>query len=190
MARINSSSTDSADHRPSVPASTYPTRPEFTASLNRSAMRDVYTAMTNQIRRLAVVASTAMAIMALLLGCGTSTSTTPASDSAATGASATPANMITISNFAFGGELTVAPGATVTVINKDSAQHNVTATDGSFKTANLKQGESATFTAPTKPGRYAFTCTIHPQMTGALVVGAAGGATTAPAGTGGGGGGY
>jgi plastocyanin len=144
--------------------------------------------MTNQIRRLAVVASTAMAIMALLLGCATSTSTTPGSDSAATGASSAAANTITISNFAFGGELTVAPGATVTVINKDSAQHNVTATDGSFKTANVKQGESATFTAPTKPGRYAFTCTIHPQMTGALVVGAAGGATTAPAGTGGGGG--
>jgi plastocyanin len=146
--------------------------------------------MTNQIRRLAVVASTATAIMALLVGCGTSTSSPPASGSATSGASSAAASTITISNFAFGGELTVAPGATVTVINKDSAPHNVTATDGSFKTANLKQGESATFTAPTTAGRYAFTCTIHPQMTGALVVGAAGAATTAPAGTGGGGGGY
>jgi plastocyanin len=77
---------------------------------------------------------------------------------------------ITIKGFAFGQPLTVAPGTTVEVVNTDAAPHNVTATDRSFKTANLNQDETATFTAPTTPGRYEFTCTLHPEMTGTLVV--------------------
>ena len=154
-------------------------------------MQCVYTAMTNQIRRLAVLAATATAIMALLVGCGSSPSATSASGSASSGAGSAAASTITIANFAFGGELTVAPGATVTVVNNDSMPHNVVADDGSFKTANLKQGETATFTAPSKAGRYSFICSIHPRMKGALVVGATGGGTattTAPADTGGSGG--
>jgi plastocyanin len=77
---------------------------------------------------------------------------------------------ITIKGFAFGQPLTVAPGSTVEVVNTDAAPHNVTATDRSFKTANLNQDETATFTAPTTPGRYEFTCTLHPEMTGTLIV--------------------
>ncbi|WP_212612389.1 cupredoxin domain-containing protein [Pseudonocardia hierapolitana] len=77
---------------------------------------------------------------------------------------------ITIKGFAFGQPLTVAPGTTVEVVNTDAAPHNVTATDRSFKTSNLNQDETATFTAPTTPGRYEFTCTLHPEMTGTLIV--------------------
>jgi plastocyanin len=77
---------------------------------------------------------------------------------------------ITIANFAFGQPITVAPGATVTVRNTDTAPHNVTATDGGFATRNIGQNESVTFTAPTRPGRYAFSCTLHPEMTGTLIV--------------------
>jgi plastocyanin len=77
---------------------------------------------------------------------------------------------ITIKGFAFGQPLTVAPGATVEVVNTDAAPHNVTADDKSFKTANLNQDETATFTAPTTPGRYEFSCTLHPEMTGTLIV--------------------
>jgi plastocyanin len=82
---------------------------------------------------------------------------------------------ITIKGFAFGQPLTVAPGATVEVVNTDAAPHNVTAADGSFKTSNLNQDEKATFTAPAAPGRYEFSCTLHPEMTGTLIVEANGG---------------
>jgi plastocyanin len=77
---------------------------------------------------------------------------------------------ITIKGFAFGQPLTVAPGATVEVVNTDAAPHNVTAADGGFKTSNLNQDETATFTAPNTPGRYEFSCTLHPEMTGTLIV--------------------
>jgi plastocyanin len=94
------------------------------------------------------------------------------------GADADPAGRatITITGFAFGQPVTVAPGATVEVVNTDAATHNVTAADGGFETPDLAQGASATFTAPSTPGRYEFTCSLHPEMTGTLVVatGAAG----------------
>ncbi len=77
---------------------------------------------------------------------------------------------ITIAGFAFGQPLTVAPGATVEVVNSDAAPHNVTAADGSFETPDLGQDETATFTAPTEPGTYEFTCSLHPEMIGSLVV--------------------
>jgi plastocyanin len=82
---------------------------------------------------------------------------------------------IRIAGFAFGQPLTVAPGAKVEVVNTDAAPHNVTAADGSFETPDLQQDDTATFNAPTTPGRYEFTCTLHPEMTGTLVVEAGGG---------------
>jgi plastocyanin len=82
---------------------------------------------------------------------------------------------ITIAGFAFGQPLTVEPGAKVEVVNTDAATHNVTAADGSFETPDLKQGDTATITAPTTPGRYEFSCTLHPEMTGMLIVEGSGG---------------
>jgi plastocyanin len=81
-----------------------------------------------------------------------------------------PAASITIADFAFGRPVTVAPGATVEVQNNDSAPHNVTADDGSFATENIAAGGTTAFTAPSRPGRYAFACTLHPEMTGTLIV--------------------
>jgi plastocyanin len=82
------------------------------------------------------------------------------------------AGTITIQNFQFGEPLSVQPGATITVTNKDTAGHNVVADDGSFKTEVLDQNQSGTFTAPTKAGTYKFSCTLHANMTstGTLVV--------------------
>ena len=66
--------------------------------------------------------------------------------------------------------LRVAPGATITVTNRDSTAHTLTATDGSFDTGNLAQNQSKTIKAPTKPGTYDYICNIHQYMTGTLVV--------------------
>ena len=63
----------------------------------------------------------------------------------------------------------VAPGATVTVTNRDDAGHTFTA--DAFDTGTIDGGSSATFTAPAAPGSYSIVCEIHPSMTGTLVVG-------------------
>ena len=69
---------------------------------------------------------------------------------------------ITIKDFKYGSPLTVAPGAQIEVENEDTAGHDVVSDDGKFKTPVLGQGEKATFTAPTKPGTYKFSCSLHP----------------------------
>jgi plastocyanin len=74
---------------------------------------------------------------------------------------------ITIQNFAFGAPLTVRPGATIKITNLDAAAHDVASDDqGKFRTPLLNQNESATLTAPTEPGTYRFSCTVHAQMQG------------------------
>jgi plastocyanin len=74
---------------------------------------------------------------------------------------------ITIQNFAFGAPLTVRPGAMIKVTNADITAHDVASDDDdTFRTPLLNQGESATFTAPTQPGTYRFSCTVHAQMQG------------------------
>ena len=92
---------------------------------------------------------------------------TTTSAAATTGAATSAGGTITIQGFKFGDPITVAPGATVTVTNKDGAAHNVVSDDaGKFTTTAVKQGESTTFTAPTAPGSYKFSCTFHPNMKG------------------------
>ena len=81
---------------------------------------------------------------------------------------------ITIKDFKYGEPLTVAPGTVITVTNEDSAGHDVVSDDGGkFKTPVLGKGEKATFTAPTEPGTYKYSCSLHPGSmsgTGTLVV--------------------
>ena len=70
---------------------------------------------------------------------------------------------VTISNFEFAPETIEAKvGDTITVENKDSAEHTVTATDRSFDTGRFASG-SKTFTV-SKAGRFEYTCTVHPYM--------------------------
>jgi plastocyanin len=78
--------------------------------------------------------------------------------------------VITIKNFAYQGDLTVRPGALVTVRNEDMAPHTLTAVDGSFDTGIIPPGGSATFRAPRALGAYPVTCTLHPRMSATLTV--------------------
>ena len=105
----------------------------------------------------------------LLAACGSSTPTM--SGSAATSASSSGGSSITISNFMFMPmSLSVSPGATVKVTNKDSATHTLTATGGQFNTGNITQNQTKTFKAPSKPGTYHYICSIHQYMMGTIVV--------------------
>jgi len=76
------------------------------------------------------------------------------SDSSATG------THITISNFMFSPmELAVSPGATVSVTNKDSSTHTLTATGGQFNTGDVTQNQTKSFKAPMQAGTYRYIST-------------------------------
>jgi amicyanin len=66
-------------------------------------------------------------------------------------------------------ELTVRPGTTVTWINHDDDPHTVTSTQNVFRSPGLDTDETYSYTF-TKPGTYEYFCTLHPLMTGKVVV--------------------
>ena len=77
---------------------------------------------------------------------------------------------VVIEGFAFSPTpLEVAPGTTITVTNRDSATHTLTADDGSLDTGNLGQGESATVTVG-QAGEIPYFCKIHDYMKGVIRV--------------------
>jgi plastocyanin len=89
----------------------------------------------------------------------------PAGSPAGNGAA--PATL-EIADFSFR-DVTASPGATINLVNRDGADHTVTADDGAFDVA-VAGGSSGSFAAPTAAGTYAFFCAIHPAMQGTLVV--------------------
>jgi amicyanin len=77
---------------------------------------------------------------------------------------------VKIDNFTFGPVTTTVPvGATVTWVNGDDIPHTVVAVDKSFKSKVLDTDEKFSFTF-TKAGTYDYFCSIHPHMTGKVVV--------------------
>lgn len=77
---------------------------------------------------------------------------------------------ISMKDFAFSpGNVHVPVGAKVTWKDEDNAPHIAAAADGSWSTASLLKGQSATITFD-KPGDYLYVCSYHPGMTGRLVV--------------------
>lgn len=80
------------------------------------------------------------------------------------------ATEVKIDNFSFGpGTLTVPPGTTVTWTNRDDIPHTVVSTDGVFKSKVLDTDEKFSFTF-SKAGAYPYFCSLHPKMTGKVVV--------------------
>jgi plastocyanin len=85
-------------------------------------------------------------------------------------ASAALAQNVSIDNFTFTpAVLTIAPGDAVTWTNADDVPHTVTATDHSFRSKPLDTNDrfSQTFAMP---GKYVYFCSIHPHMTGTIIV--------------------
>lgn len=97
--------------------------------------------------------------------------TAPAVTTAPTTTAPAADDRITISGFRYTVPPNVAAGAELTVRNADSAPHTVTESGTKMFDARVDGMETATFTAPSKPGSYAFFCTVHPEMKGTLVVG-------------------
>ena len=77
---------------------------------------------------------------------------------------------VKIDNFVFGpAAITVPVGTTVTWINRDDIPHTAVSTDKMFKSKVLDTDEKFSFTF-SKPGTYEYFCSIHPKMTGKVLV--------------------
>jgi plastocyanin len=124
---------------------------------------------TRRFRGGAVVLVLAAAL--LLAACSSGGGSASSSGSSSSGSAATSTKAITISNFMFSPmHAAVAPGSTVSVTNKDSVTHTLTATAGQFDTGDIGPGQTKTFTAPSKAGTYDYICNIHQYMMGTIVV--------------------
>lgn len=66
-------------------------------------------------------------------------------------------------------DVTASPGGVIDIANSSGAPHTFTADDGSFD-AQVAAGETATVTAPTAAGEYAFHCEVHSSMQATLTV--------------------
>ena len=77
---------------------------------------------------------------------------------------------VKISNFTFSPpQVTVKAGTTVTWTNDDDIPHTVTSSTLAFKSAALDTDDKFSFTFTT-PGTYKYFCSLHPHMTGTIVV--------------------
>ena len=77
---------------------------------------------------------------------------------------------VKIDNFSFGpAAITVPVGTSVTWVNRDDIPHTVVSTEKVFKSKVLDTDEKFSYTF-TKPGEYPYFCSIHPKMTGKVVV--------------------
>ena len=83
---------------------------------------------------------------------------------------AAPGASVKIANFTFQAPvLTVKPGTAVTWINGDDIPHTIVAKDSGFRSKVLDTGDRFTFTFA-KAGEYDYFCSIHPRMTGKIIV--------------------
>lgn len=77
---------------------------------------------------------------------------------------------IRIDNFTFTPqEVTIAPGTTVRWVNHDDIPHTVVEAARSFKSKTLDTEDSFEMTF-TSPGNFSYFCSLHPHMTGKVVV--------------------
>jgi amicyanin len=96
----------------------------------------------------------------------------PASASATTADAPAPqgGTAVSISDFKFNpATLTVPVGTTVTWTNKDEEPHTIAAKEGSFHSPGMDTNATYSFTFTTA-GSYDYICSIHPFMTGTVVV--------------------
>jgi plastocyanin len=107
--------------------------------------------------------ATPVVIAMLLLLAGSSSVTANDPPSAANAA-------VKIDNFVFGPQtITVPVGTTVTWTNSDDIPHTAVSTDGVFKSKVMDTDEHFSYTF-TKAGTYPYYCSVHPKMTGKVVV--------------------
>ena len=80
-------------------------------------------------------------------------------------------NKIEIKDFAFNPKtITVKSGEKITWINRDEEPHTIVSVEKQFKKSTaLDTDQEFTITA-SAPGTYTYFCSVHPKMTGTIVV--------------------
>jgi plastocyanin len=77
---------------------------------------------------------------------------------------------VNIDNFAFTPkDVTVKAGTTIVFRNRDDIPHSVVGTKGEFHSKALDTDDTFEFTFA-KAGNYAYSCGLHPQMQGRIIV--------------------
>lgn len=77
---------------------------------------------------------------------------------------------VAIDNFTFTpAEITIPPGTTVTWVNHDDIPHTVVDEQLAFRSKPLDTEDRFQFTF-TQPGAYSYFCSLHPHMTGKVLV--------------------
>ena len=90
-----------------------------------------------------------------------------------------PDSKVEIDNFAFSpARISVKAGTTVAWLNADDTPHTVASSSKLFKSKVLDTDGSFSFTFTT-PGMYEYFCSLHPYMTGTVVVEATSGSSAA-----------
>lgn len=115
-----------------------------------------------------ILSAAATVVVALAFGLSRSSPARPAADGQNTSSGQ---YQVKIDNFSFGpANLTVPVGATVTWINQDDVPHTVVSTEGKdIKSPVLDTDQKFTYTFA-KTGTYPYYCSIHPKMTGKVIV--------------------
>jgi len=92
-----------------------------------------------------------------------------AATTAPSAASPDPAQIV-IKDFMFTPRsLTVKAGTSVVWVNRDDEPHTVVSDAGLFRSGAVDTNDTYAFKFD-KPGTYRFSCSIHPRMTGTIVV--------------------
>jgi plastocyanin len=77
---------------------------------------------------------------------------------------------VKIDNFTFNPQqITVKAGDTVTWVNHDDIPHTVTSKTMTFRSKAMDTDDKFSFTFAT-PGKFDYFCSLHPHMTGTIVV--------------------
>jgi plastocyanin len=117
-----------------------------------------------------VTSSLAVACAAIIFLSGCSkASTSPYGATSAPPAASQP-NTVTMANVAFGpASITVSVGTVITWQNNDGISHTSTSDTGIWDTGTIPPGGSKT-TAFNTAGAFPYHCTVHPMMTGTVIV--------------------
>lgn len=96
---------------------------------------------------------------------------TPSPAAASPSPAQSSATTVTIDNFTFTPKvITVTAGTTVQWINRDDIPHVVASADDKFKKSPALDTDDSFSHTFSEPGTYEYYCSIHPRMTGTVVV--------------------
>jgi plastocyanin len=114
--------------------------------------------------------SVSIAMLTVALAAGIGTSIIGQKNFVASAQQKPETTEVKIDNFSFGPATANVPvGTTVTWTNRDDIPHTVVSTDGVFKSKVLDTDDKFSFTF-SKAGTYPYFCSIHPKMTGKVIV--------------------